>query len=159
MKQPFSSSDRRQFLNTGGALAAGLLCHEAQAATNQLPALPVNPRTQSSMPTPHRHRVSPMAKFTTSLKTGWSLPECPRGATHIRRKLTRAGILFFMFAVLGHERSKSTFNRGKLPLWRATSAPKLAKDAMRKFMRIGRKLQWQTLSVIRTRILMRSCLT
>src|SRR5215469_5508467 len=51
MKQPFSFPDRRQFLKTGGALAAGLLCYEAQAQTNQLPALPVNPRTQSSMPT------------------------------------------------------------------------------------------------------------
>ena len=51
MKHPLSFPDRRQFLKTGGALAAGLLSHEAQAATNQLPALPANPRTQSSMPT------------------------------------------------------------------------------------------------------------
>jgi len=51
MKQPPSSPDRRQFLKTGGALAAGLLTHEAQAAQNQLPALPSNPKTQASMPT------------------------------------------------------------------------------------------------------------
>ena len=51
MKPPPSFPDRRQFLKTGGALAAGLLSHEAQAATNQLPALPANPRTQASMPT------------------------------------------------------------------------------------------------------------
>jgi uncharacterized protein len=51
MDQPPSFSDRRQFLKNGGALAAGLLSHEAQAATNQLPALPANPRTRASMPT------------------------------------------------------------------------------------------------------------
>src|SRR5215469_16739384 len=52
MKLPPSFPDRRQFLKTGGALAAaGLLCHEAQGATNQLPALPANPKTQSTMPT------------------------------------------------------------------------------------------------------------
>jgi aryl-alcohol dehydrogenase-like predicted oxidoreductase len=51
MKQPPSSCDRRQFLKTGGALAAGLLTHEAQAAQNQLPAMPSNPRTPASMPT------------------------------------------------------------------------------------------------------------
>src|SRR5215471_21425293 len=51
MKQPPSFPDRRQFLKTGGALAAGLLTHEAQAAQNQLPALPSNPKTQASMPT------------------------------------------------------------------------------------------------------------
>src|SRR5215475_13355100 len=50
MKHPPYSPDRRQFLKTGGALAASLLS-EAQAATNQLRALPANPRTQSSMPT------------------------------------------------------------------------------------------------------------
>ena len=37
--KPLPFPDRRQFLKTGGALAAGLLSHEAQAATNQLPAL------------------------------------------------------------------------------------------------------------------------
>jgi uncharacterized protein len=51
MKQPPSFPDRRQFLKTGGALAAGLLTHEVQAAQNQLPALPSNPKTQASMPT------------------------------------------------------------------------------------------------------------
>jgi aryl-alcohol dehydrogenase-like predicted oxidoreductase len=51
MKQPPSFTNRRGFLKTGGVLAAGLLSHEAQAATNQLPALPTNPRTTASMPT------------------------------------------------------------------------------------------------------------
>ena len=51
MKHPLSFPDRRQFLKTGGALAAGLLFHEAQAATKQIPALPANPRTKFSMPT------------------------------------------------------------------------------------------------------------
>ncbi|RSL16230.1 secreted protein [Edaphobacter aggregans] len=52
MKQPSSFPDRRQFLKTGGALAAaGLLSHKAQAAQNQLPALPFNQKTQTSMPT------------------------------------------------------------------------------------------------------------
>jgi predicted aldo/keto reductase-like oxidoreductase len=51
MKQPPSFPDRRQFLKTGGALAAGLLSHEARAASNQLPDLPSNPKTQASMPT------------------------------------------------------------------------------------------------------------
>ena len=50
MKQP-SFPDRRQFLKTGGVLAAGLLSNEAHAVTNQLPALPSNPKTQASMPT------------------------------------------------------------------------------------------------------------
>ena len=51
MKQPPSFPDRRQFLKTGGALAAGLLTHDTQAAQNQLPAMPSNPRTPASMPT------------------------------------------------------------------------------------------------------------
>jgi TAT (twin-arginine translocation) pathway signal sequence len=52
MKQPPSFPDRRQFLKTGGALAAaGLLPHAARATTNQLPALPFNQKTQASMPT------------------------------------------------------------------------------------------------------------
>src|SRR5215469_16622504 len=51
MKQPVSFINRRGFLKTGGALAAGLLSHAAQDATNPLPALPANPRTQASMPT------------------------------------------------------------------------------------------------------------
>ena len=51
MKEPPSFTDRRQFLKAGGALAAGLLTHEAQAAQNQLPAMPFNPRTPASMPT------------------------------------------------------------------------------------------------------------
>jgi aryl-alcohol dehydrogenase-like predicted oxidoreductase len=51
MKQPSSFINRRRFLQTGGVLAAGLLSHEAQAAANQLPALPSNNRTQASMPT------------------------------------------------------------------------------------------------------------
>ena len=52
MKQPPTSPDRRQFLKTGGAIAAGLLSPSAaHAATNQLPALPSNPRTIAAMPT------------------------------------------------------------------------------------------------------------
>ena len=52
MKQPPTSPDRRQFLKAGGALAAGLLSPSAaHAATNQLPALPANPRTTAAMPT------------------------------------------------------------------------------------------------------------
>ena len=44
--------NRRGFLKTGGVLAAGLLSHEVEAVTNQLPALPSNTRTQqASMPT------------------------------------------------------------------------------------------------------------
>jgi len=51
MNQPPSSINRRGFLKTGGVLAAGVLAHKAQAATNLLPALPDNPKTQGSMPT------------------------------------------------------------------------------------------------------------
>jgi aryl-alcohol dehydrogenase-like predicted oxidoreductase len=54
MKQTPSSPDRRNFLKTGGAVAAGLLTQAAmpsQASNTQLPALPVNPRTQAVMPT------------------------------------------------------------------------------------------------------------
>ena len=53
MKQPPSSTGRRSFLKSGGAIAAGLLTRgamPAQAATN-MPSLPVNPRTQAAMPT------------------------------------------------------------------------------------------------------------
>ena len=47
-------SDRRTFLKTGGAVAAGLLAQAAAPAhadTKPLPALPNNPRTQAAMPT------------------------------------------------------------------------------------------------------------
>ncbi len=53
MKQPPTSAGRRNFLKSGGAIAAGLLARgtiSANAATN-LPSLPVNPRTQGAMPT------------------------------------------------------------------------------------------------------------
>jgi aryl-alcohol dehydrogenase-like predicted oxidoreductase len=48
------STDRRSFLKTSGALAAGLLSSgslHAGASTGSLPALPVNSRTQAAMPT------------------------------------------------------------------------------------------------------------
>src|SRR6202051_1007254 len=51
MKQPLTSPDRRNFLKTGGALAAGLLSRSAQASQPTLPAMPVNSRTQAAMPT------------------------------------------------------------------------------------------------------------
>jgi aryl-alcohol dehydrogenase-like predicted oxidoreductase len=55
MKKPASFSDRRRFLETGGAVAAGLLSHGCRATTNQLPAPPAdppaNPRMQAAMPT------------------------------------------------------------------------------------------------------------
>src|ERR1700692_1466256 len=54
MKQTPSSPNRRNFLKTGGAVAAGLLAQgamPAQAAAATMPALPVNSRTQAAMPT------------------------------------------------------------------------------------------------------------
>src|SRR5271154_301341 len=54
MKQTPSSPNRRNFLKTGGAVAAGLLAHSAmpaQAAAATMPALPVNARTPAAMPT------------------------------------------------------------------------------------------------------------
>jgi aryl-alcohol dehydrogenase-like predicted oxidoreductase len=51
---PPVSTDRRTFLKTSGAVAAGLLTQNAVTATasiTQIPALPVNPRTQAAMPT------------------------------------------------------------------------------------------------------------
>jgi aryl-alcohol dehydrogenase-like predicted oxidoreductase len=54
MKQTPSSPNRRNFLKTGGAVAAGLLAQgamPAQAAVATMPALPVNSRTLASMPT------------------------------------------------------------------------------------------------------------
>jgi len=54
MKQPLSLSDRRQFLKTGGAVAAGLLSQgavNAHASRASLPPLPVNAKTQAAMPT------------------------------------------------------------------------------------------------------------
>ena len=54
MKPPRSSSDRRQFLKTGGAVAAGLLAQgavPARAATTPLGPMPANPRTMAAMPT------------------------------------------------------------------------------------------------------------
>ena len=54
MKQPSTSPDRRSFLKTGGAIAAGLLTQgtlPARGATHTLPALPSNARTMAAMPT------------------------------------------------------------------------------------------------------------
>src|ERR1700722_12804961 len=54
MKQTPSSPDRRNFLKTGGAVAAGLLAHSAMpapAVAATMPTLPVNPRTPAAMPT------------------------------------------------------------------------------------------------------------
>src|ERR1700753_310604 len=54
MKQTPSSPNRRNFLKTGGAVAAGLLAQSAmppQPAAATMPALPVNARTQAAMPT------------------------------------------------------------------------------------------------------------
>jgi hypothetical protein len=54
MKQPSSHSDRRQFLKTGGAVAAGLLSQgsiSARASLTSLPPLPVNAKTPAAMPT------------------------------------------------------------------------------------------------------------
>jgi len=53
MKQP-SSPGRRNFLKTGGAVAAGFLTQAAlpvSAAGATLPSLPANPKTVASMPT------------------------------------------------------------------------------------------------------------
>ena len=56
MKQPVSTTfkGRRNFLKTGGAVAAGLLASGAmpgRAAAASLPDLPMNARTQAAMPT------------------------------------------------------------------------------------------------------------
>ncbi len=54
MKQPPTSPDRRHFLKTGGALAAGLLTQAAipaHASTSALPPMPVNAQTSAAMPT------------------------------------------------------------------------------------------------------------
>ena len=53
MKQP-TSANRRNFLKTGGAVAAGLIASGAmpgRASVANLPGLPVNSRTQGAMPT------------------------------------------------------------------------------------------------------------
>lgn len=53
MKQPLVSADRRTFLKSGGAIAAGLLAPATLAAEvpKTLPPLPANPRTVAAMPT------------------------------------------------------------------------------------------------------------
>ncbi len=54
MKPPRLSADRRTFLKTGGAVAAGLLSQgaiAARAATTTLGPMPANPRTMAAMPT------------------------------------------------------------------------------------------------------------
>jgi aryl-alcohol dehydrogenase-like predicted oxidoreductase len=52
MKRTPSQSDRRTFLKTGGAVAAGLLASAAApAGAAALPAMPSNPRTLTAMPT------------------------------------------------------------------------------------------------------------
>ena len=54
MKQSQISHDRRNFLKTGGAVAAGLLAQGAvtmRGATTTLPALPNNMKTMAAMPT------------------------------------------------------------------------------------------------------------
>ena len=52
MKQPSSANNRRNFLKTSGAIAAGLLTPglaSAGTTSGTLPALPVNPRTVHAM--------------------------------------------------------------------------------------------------------------
>src|SRR6201997_464588 len=54
MKPPRLSADRRTFLKTGGAVAAGLLSQgavPARGATTTLGPMPANPRTMAAMPT------------------------------------------------------------------------------------------------------------
>ena len=54
MKKQITSPGRRDFLKTGGAVAAGLLSGGtilSEAAAGSLPDLPVNTKTQGSMPT------------------------------------------------------------------------------------------------------------
>ena len=55
MNKPPDSANRRNFLKTSGAVAAGLLTQAAMPAHasigSSLAALPVNPKTQSAMPT------------------------------------------------------------------------------------------------------------
>jgi len=55
MKQTPSSPNRRNFLKTGGAVAAGLIAQGAMparaAANATMPGLPVNPKTHDAMPT------------------------------------------------------------------------------------------------------------
>jgi aryl-alcohol dehydrogenase-like predicted oxidoreductase len=55
MNKPPTSADRRSFLKTGGAVAAGLLTQAAMparaSAGHAMADLPVNPKTQSAMPT------------------------------------------------------------------------------------------------------------
>src|SRR5271169_5858484 len=54
MKKPLTSSDRRNFLKTSGAVAVGLLTNGAVLAspsTSAFPPLPANPNTQTAMPT------------------------------------------------------------------------------------------------------------
>src|ERR1700761_6552477 len=54
MKPPRLSADRRTFLKTGGAVAAGLLSQgaiAARGAATTLGPMPANPRTMAAMPT------------------------------------------------------------------------------------------------------------
>src|ERR1700755_3266168 len=54
MKPPRLSADRRTFLKTGGAVAAGFLSQgvvPARGATTTLGPMPANPRTMAAMPT------------------------------------------------------------------------------------------------------------
>ncbi len=54
MKKPLNFSDRRNFLKTGGAVAAALLTNRAALAlppTAAFPPLPANANTQAAMPT------------------------------------------------------------------------------------------------------------
>ncbi len=54
MKKQANTHDRRNFLKTGGALAAGLFASGAAPAlaeAKSLPPMPDNPRTQAAMPT------------------------------------------------------------------------------------------------------------
>lgn len=54
MKKQINSTGRRNFLKTGGAIAAGLLTSRAmlgKSSPGALPELPVNAKTQAAMPT------------------------------------------------------------------------------------------------------------
>lgn len=51
MKSSFPSSARRDFLKTGGAVAAGLLANSVAPSAAALPPLPANPHTLAALPT------------------------------------------------------------------------------------------------------------
>src|SRR5215475_1366190 len=93
-----------------------------------------------------------MANFTISLKTAFDLRECLHWARSTHSHLTTVGSLFYSSEVWVVQASAISHD---ILHQRTMLALSSARSATPQFMRAGRKLLWQTLSVTLASIPMR----